>query len=151
MNTSPKRRPRLCRLCGAPRHDNDIDDSSVKSGDEQELNLALIARVEEGTFTIDINRISARKNISDNKTIELLRNIVMSKNKELETQQQVSMSTSPFGKNKVFINLFYDSDDYDFDERHTMVDSSSSLCIGIKCQNYDRLQSMLVKQIKLYS
>jgi hypothetical protein len=45
-----------------------------------------MARVKEGSFTIDVDGIIASKNISDSKTIELLKNIAMSKNNELESQ-----------------------------------------------------------------
>jgi hypothetical protein len=65
-----------------------------------------MTRVEECPSTIDINGIITSKNISNNKTIELLRNILMSKNKELESQQQVNTSTSPIGTNEIFLNFF---------------------------------------------
>jgi hypothetical protein len=67
-------------------NNSDTDGSGAESRDEKELNLALIARVEEGPSTIDIDGIITSKNISDSKTIELLRNIAMFKNKELESQ-----------------------------------------------------------------
>jgi hypothetical protein len=86
-----------------------------------------LTRVEEGPSTIDIDGIIANKNISKNKTIELLRNTMMSKNKKLESQQKASPSASLFRENEVFLNIFYDSDDYDFDEMHKRDDSSISL------------------------
>jgi hypothetical protein len=67
--------------------DNNIDDSGIKPGDEKELNLALIARVKRRSLQIDVDEIISSKNISDDKTIELLRNIAMSKNKDLESRQ----------------------------------------------------------------
>jgi hypothetical protein len=38
--------------------------------------------------------------------------MVIFKNKEIESQQQASPSTSPLEENEVFLNFFYDSDDY---------------------------------------
>jgi hypothetical protein len=66
--------------------DNDIDGLGAKFGDKQELNLALMEQVKEGPSTINIDGIIVRKNISNSKIIELLRNIIMSKNKELKSQ-----------------------------------------------------------------
>jgi hypothetical protein len=59
---------------------NDTDGSGAELGDEHELNLALMIRVEEGPSTIDRDGIIASKNISYNKTIELLKKKTMSKN-----------------------------------------------------------------------
>jgi hypothetical protein len=50
-------------------NNSDIDDTGVESEDENELNLALMTRVEENPSIIDIDGITASKNISDNKTI----------------------------------------------------------------------------------
>jgi hypothetical protein len=96
-----------------------------------------MARVEEGPSTINIDGIIVSKNISDNKIIEILRNISMSKNKDFESQQKAITSASPFVKIKMFLNHFYDSDDYDFDEMHKRDKSSISLNDVVKCQNYD--------------
>jgi hypothetical protein len=72
-------------MLSAESDDSGIDNSGVESRDEQDLNLALMARVEEGPSIIDIDVIIASKNISDSKTIELLRNIAISKNKEFKS------------------------------------------------------------------
>jgi hypothetical protein len=48
-------------------------------GDEQQLNIAPMAQIKEGPSIIDIDEIIASKNISKNKTIELLRNINVQK------------------------------------------------------------------------
>jgi hypothetical protein len=42
----------------------------------------------------------------------------MSKNKKLESQQKTNPSASPLVENEVFLNLFYDSNNYVFDEIH---------------------------------
>jgi hypothetical protein len=97
---------------GAESDDNDTDVSCAELGDENELNLTLMVWVEEDLSRIDIDGIIASKNILDNKTIKLLRNMVIFKNKEIESQQQASPSTSPLEENEVFLNFFYDSDDY---------------------------------------
>jgi hypothetical protein len=117
---------------------NDIDGSGIESGDEKKLNVTLMARVDDDPSPIDIDGIITSKNISSNKTIELFRNIALSKNKELKSQQQASTLTS-LDTNEVFLNSFYDNDDYDFDERREIDDSSISLSNKIKYQNYDRL------------
>jgi ribonuclease HII len=111
--------------------------SGTKSVDEQELSIALMAWVKEDPSTINIDD---SKNISDNKTIKLPSNIVMSKNKELQSQQQASTSTSSLETNEVFLNYFYDGDDYDRDEIIVMVDLSNSLNNEMKCQKWTRLQ-----------
>jgi hypothetical protein len=64
----------------------------------------------------------------------------MSKNKELQSQQQASTSTSSLETNEVFLNYFYDGDDYDRDEIIVMVDLSNSLNNEMKCQKWTRLQ-----------
>jgi hypothetical protein len=66
--------------------DSDINSSGAESVDDNVLNLDFMARVKEGSSTIDIDEIIASKNILDSKTIELLKNIAMSKNNELESQ-----------------------------------------------------------------
>jgi hypothetical protein len=72
-------------MWSAESDNSDTNGSSVESDDEQELNLALMTQVKDGPFPIDINEIISNKNISEDKTIELLRNIVISKNKKLES------------------------------------------------------------------
>jgi hypothetical protein len=89
-------------------YDNNIDDSDAESGYEKDLNLALMTQVEEGPSTINIDGIIVSNNISDYKIIELLRNIAMSKTKKLESQQKTSLSASPLGENKIFLNIIYD-------------------------------------------
>jgi hypothetical protein len=71
-----------------------------ESGDEQELGLVLIVNIEEGHSPIDVDGIIASKNISNRSTIELLRNIVLSKNNEQEYKRQANILTSPSGNNE---------------------------------------------------
>jgi hypothetical protein len=70
------------------------------------LKLAFMTQIEEGPSIINIDGIISSKNISDDKTIELLRNITTSKNKGLKSQQQASPSTSPLGENEELLNPF---------------------------------------------
>jgi hypothetical protein len=93
--------------------------SCAELGDEKELNLTHMTRVEEGPSTIDIDSIIASKNVLNRKIIELLGNMAMSKNKELESQQRARPSTISLRENEVLLNLFYDSD-----EMHKIDDSS---------------------------
>jgi hypothetical protein len=65
-----------------------------------------MTQIEDDPSSIDIDEIIISKNISDESIIKLLRNIALSKNKELEFKQQVSTSTSSNSKNKVYLNFF---------------------------------------------
>jgi hypothetical protein len=49
------------------------------------------------------------------------------------------MFASLLRKNETFLNFFYDSDDYDFDEMHKRDDSSIYFNVEAKYQIYDRL------------
>jgi hypothetical protein len=51
----------------------DTDDSGSDSGDDQEVNLALMAHIEDEISLINIDGIITSKNISDESTIQLLR------------------------------------------------------------------------------
>jgi hypothetical protein len=75
-------------------NDSDNEYSCSESRSEQVLNLAIMTQVEEGPSTINVDEIIASKNITDNIIIELLKRITLSKNKELESKQQESVSTS---------------------------------------------------------
>jgi hypothetical protein len=60
-------------------NNNNTDCSCAKLGDELQLNIAPMAQIKEAPSIIDIDEIIASKNISKNKTIELLRNINVQK------------------------------------------------------------------------
>jgi hypothetical protein len=82
---------RLCKHIrgdarSAESDNSDTNCSGTKSGDEKELNLALIARAVDDPSPINIDEIIASKNTSDSKIIEPLRNIALSKKKELKPQ-----------------------------------------------------------------
>jgi hypothetical protein len=125
---------------------NSDTDGSGEFGEDQELNLALMAQVEDVSSLIDIDGIIVSKNILDESTIEFLRNITLSKNKELNSKQQVSTSTFSNSKNEVYLNFFCDSDESDDDDCVTVNDSSLSLrnklIVGINA----RLESLLDKR-----
>jgi hypothetical protein len=74
--------------------DSDIKASGSESRDELELKLTLMTQVEEGPSPINVDKIIVSKNITDSSIIELFRKITLSKNKELESKQQESASTS---------------------------------------------------------
>jgi hypothetical protein len=73
-------------MCSAKSDDSDTEASDSELGDKPELNLILMAQVEESP-SIDVNEIITSKNITYNITIELLRKIALSKNKELESKR----------------------------------------------------------------
>jgi hypothetical protein len=50
---------------------------------------------------------------------------------------KVFLNTSPLETNEIFLNTFYDSNDYNCDEIIMMSDSSKTLSNEIKYQNYD--------------
>jgi hypothetical protein len=49
------------------------------------LNLALIAEVEESSPVVDVDEIIARNNITDLSTLEILHDIVISKNMKMDS------------------------------------------------------------------
>jgi hypothetical protein len=114
---------------------NDTDGSNTESGEDQELNLALMAQIEDELSPIDIDEIITSKNISDESTIQLLWNITISKNKELESKQQASTSDFLNGKNEIYLNLFCDSDESDDDDYNVVNDSNLSLSSFGKLRN----------------
>jgi hypothetical protein len=77
----------------AESNNSDTDGSSTETGEDQELNLALMVQVEDDPSLTVIDEIIVSKNILDESTIEFLRNITLSKNKELESKQQANTST----------------------------------------------------------
>jgi hypothetical protein len=91
-----KKKAKLMQAMWSVDSDNsNTNGSGTESGEDQELNPALMAYVKDGLSPIDIDGIIASKNISDESTIELLRNIVLSKNKKLKSKQQESTLTPP--------------------------------------------------------
>jgi hypothetical protein len=102
-----------------------------------------MAQVEDQFSPINIDEIITSKNISDESTIQLLRNIAISKNKELESKQQTITSTSLNGKNEVYLNLLCDSDESDDDDYDVVNDSSLSLRNDLIIDSNDRLDSLL--------
>jgi hypothetical protein len=71
-------------MWSAESDQSDTDNSD--SGEDQEVYLTLMAQVEDKLSPIDIDEIITSKNISDESTIQLLRIITISKNKELESK-----------------------------------------------------------------
>jgi hypothetical protein len=98
-----------------------------------------MAQVEEDPSTINVDEIITIKNITDNIIIELLKRITLSKNKELESKQQESVSTSSSSGNEVYLNYFYDSDECVDVDSTTINDSRIFLKNIVTCHNYDRL------------
>jgi hypothetical protein len=122
---------------------NDTDVSDIDSGEDQKVNLALMAQVEDELSPINIDEINTSKNISDESTVQLLRNISISKNKELESKQQASAPTSSNGKTEVYLNLFCDSGESDDDDCDAVNDSSLSLRNDLIIDTNDMLDSLL--------
>jgi hypothetical protein len=56
-----------------------------KNDERNSLNLALIAEVEESSPVVDIDEIVARNNITDLCTLEILHDIVISKNMKMDS------------------------------------------------------------------
>jgi alkyl hydroperoxide reductase subunit AhpC len=127
---------------------SETDGSGTDSGEDQEVNLALMTYVEDELSPINIDEIITSKNISDESTIQLLRNIVISKNKELESKQWASASTSSNGKNEVYLNLFCDSDESVDNDCDDVNDSSLSLRNDIIIDTNDRLDYLLDERNK---
>jgi hypothetical protein len=96
-----------------------VKDFRSESGDEQAQNLASIVNAKECFFLIVIDEITT-----------------VFKNKEIESKQQVSRSISSRQINKVLLNLFYDSDEYNSDVLNISLNNK------VKCQNYDKLQTI---------
>jgi hypothetical protein len=96
-----------------------VKDFRSESGDEQVQNLASIVNAKECFFLIVIDEITT-----------------VFKNKEIESKQQVSRSISSRQINKVLLNLFYDSDEYNSDVLNISLNNK------VKCQNYDKLQTI---------
>jgi hypothetical protein len=55
-----------------------------KKDERNSLNLALIAEVEESSPVVDVDEIVARNNITDLCTLEILHDIVISKNMKMD-------------------------------------------------------------------
>jgi hypothetical protein len=96
-----------------------VKDFRSESGDEQAQNLASIVNAKECFFLIVIDEITT-----------------VFKNKEIESKQQVSRSISSRQINKVLLNLFYDIDEYNSDVLNISLNNK------VKCQNYDKLQTI---------
>jgi hypothetical protein len=80
----------------------------------------------DGPSPIDVDKNITSKNITEQSTIELLRNIMLSKNKEMEFKQQTSTSTSPSQTNEVYLNFHSDIDEFEKDESNSINDSNFS-------------------------
>jgi len=74
--------------------------------DEQDLNLALMASVDEGPSAIDVDSIIASKNITDETTIEFLMDLVKSRNIK-KGNDEIEASTS--SANEVHLNWGLDN------------------------------------------
>jgi hypothetical protein len=122
---------------------SDTDGSGTDSGEDQEDILALMEKVEDELYPINIDEIITSKNISDESTIQLLWNITISKNKELESKQQAIIFTTLNGKNEIYLNLLCESDESDDDDCNVVNDSSLSLRNDLIIDLNDRLDSLL--------
>jgi hypothetical protein len=56
-----------------------------KKDERNSLNLALIAEVDESSSVVDVDEIVARNNITDLYTLEILHDIVLSKNMKIDS------------------------------------------------------------------
>jgi hypothetical protein len=56
-----------------------------KKDERNSLNLALIAEVEESSPVVDVDEIVTRNNITDLYTLEILHDIVISKNMNIDS------------------------------------------------------------------
>jgi hypothetical protein len=56
-----------------------------KKDERNPLNLALIAKVEENSHVVDVDEIVAKNNITDLCTLEILHDIVISKNMKMDS------------------------------------------------------------------
>jgi hypothetical protein len=56
-----------------------------KKDERNSLNLALIAEVDESSPVVDVDEIVARNNITDLCTLEILHDIVLSKNMKIDS------------------------------------------------------------------
>jgi hypothetical protein len=104
----------------------EVKDSRSESGDKEKQNLALVVNDKESFSPIVIDETTT-----------------VSKNKEMESKQQVSRTNSSRQTNEIFLNSFYDSNEYDSDVL------SISLNNKVKCQNYDMLQIMFDDENKI--
>jgi hypothetical protein len=104
----------------------EVKDSRSESGDKEKQNLALVVNDKESFSPIVIDETTT-----------------VSKNKEMESKQQVSGTNSSRQTNEIFLNSFYDSNEYDSDVL------SISLNNKVKCQNYDMLQIMFDDENKI--
>jgi hypothetical protein len=79
-------------MWSAKSDNSDTDDSGTESDEDQEINITIMVKVEDSLSPIDINKIISSKKISNESTIKLLKNIMLSKNKELVSKQQSNTS-----------------------------------------------------------
>jgi hypothetical protein len=79
-------------MWSAKSDNSDTDDSGTESDEDQEINITIMVKVEDSPSPIDINKIISSKKISNESTIKLLKNIMLSKNKELVSKQQSNTS-----------------------------------------------------------
>ena len=82
--------------------DSEEEQSDPESENEEETNLALMASVDEGPSTIDVDSIISSKNITDETTIEFLKDLVKSRNNKAEGGEgEASTSSANEGGDEV--------------------------------------------------
>ena len=81
-------------LWSADSDESEDDESDTESGNEQEANLALMATVDEKLTILDVDSIIASKNITDDTTIEFLKEMAKSRNKKEDSNNMGEASTS---------------------------------------------------------
>jgi hypothetical protein len=82
--------------------ESEAEQSDTESKNEQGTNLALMASVDEGLLAVDVDSIIASKNITDETTIEFLKDLVKSRNINKEGDE-IEASTS--SANEVHLNF----------------------------------------------
>ena len=94
--------------------ESEAEQSDTESENEQETNLALMASVDEGLSAIDVDSIIASKNITDEITIEFLKDLVKSRNINKEGDE-IEASTSSANE----VHLSFGLNDLDTEDELT--------------------------------